>query len=90
MNREEVLKVLKSVFNTVAPEIDFVKIDISRPLRSQVEIDSMDFYRMLVLIHQQTGINIPDSKFRELKNLEELTQFIISQSNHRPQLGSHQ
>lgn len=60
----------------MAPEIVFDQVDISRALRDQVEIDSYDFYRIVVQIAQQTGINIPDSKLIQMTNLDQLVKYI--------------
>lgn len=60
----------------MAPEIVFDQVDTSRALRDQVEIDSYDFYRIVVQIAQQTGINIPDSKLIQMTNLDQLVKYI--------------
>ena len=77
MNNElEIKSLLKEIFHQVAPEILFEKIDTSRPLRDQVEIDSYDFYRIIVQIAQRTGVNIPDSKVAEMSNLDQLIKYL--------------
>jgi acyl carrier protein len=86
MNAQEVKSILKIIFQQIAPEIDFEKIDATRPLRDQVEIDSFDFYRILLQLQEKTSVFVPDSKVPELKNLEELMSYIIAQSTpHQPQ-----
>jgi acyl carrier protein len=82
MNREELKLVFKDVFNIIAPEVEFSKIQMDRALREQVELDSFDFYRVIVLISQKTGVSIPDSKAAELKNLDQIITYIIEQPNH--------
>ena len=82
---QEVLRMLKDIFHTVAPEIEFDQIDLKLSLRSQVDLDSLDFYRIIVLIHQNTGVNIPDSQLREFKNLEDLLNYISEKSSLHPQ-----
>lgn len=77
MDRENVLLTLKDIFRHVAPDIDFDTIDLSRPLREQVEMDSLDFYNVVVKIHQQLGVNVPDSVLAELNNLNELVDYIL-------------
>lgn len=83
MNTQEVKAVLRIIFGEVAPEIDFEAIDFHRPLRDQVEIDSYDFYRIIVKIAQATGVSIPDSKVPQLANLAELIHYLSEGSNHR-------
>ena len=80
--KEEVIRgFLLTIFHEIAPEIAFEKIDTGKPLRDQVEIDSFDFYRILVQINKKTGVNIPDSKISELANLDALIKFISEKSS---------
>jgi acyl carrier protein len=82
MNTEQVSDVLAKAFKEVAPEIDFKSLDLKQPLWRQVEIDSMDIYRILMILDKQTGIKVPDSKVRSFENLEALIQFITEQPIH--------
>ncbi len=84
MQINEIKSVLAKIFYEITPEVEFDKVDMSRPLREQVEIDSFDFYRIIVQIAQRTGVNIPDSKIPELSNLNELIHYISEQPNHHP------
>jgi acyl carrier protein len=77
LTESEVKAILKNIFNTIAPEVEFEKINLNQPLRDQVDIDSYDFYRMLILINEQTGVSIPDPIVRDLKNLNELIHYIL-------------
>lgn len=79
---------LAEIFHEVAPEIEFEKLDTGRPLRAQAEIDSFDFYRIMVKVAQRTGINVPDSKIAEMKNLDQLIDYIIGPPSPR-QLPVH-
>jgi acyl carrier protein len=85
MNPQEIKSILKEIFYEIAPEIEFNNLDTSRSLRDQVDIDSYDFYRIIVLVNQRTGVNVPDSKVAEFRNLAQLIKYISDQPNHRPQ-----
>jgi acyl carrier protein len=62
----------------VAPDIEFDALDLSQPLRDQVEMDSMDFYTVLVQVHKQMGVNVPDSVLMELNHLNALIDYIAA------------
>ena len=85
MNPLEIKSILKEIFYEIAPEIEFNNLDTSRSLSDQVDIDSYDFYRIIVLVNQRTGVNVPDSKVAEFRNLAQLIKYISDQPNHRPQ-----
>ena len=88
MNTTQIKDILLQVFHETAPEIDFSKIDTAKPLRDQVEIDSFDFYRIIVQIDKRLGVNIPDSKIAEFNNLDDLIQYVVFKSGPSPALYS--
>lgn len=90
MNTQEIKSLLKEIFHEIAPEIEFEKLDTARPLRDQVDIDSFDFYRIIVKVNQRTGVNVPDSKVAECRNIDQLINYISEQPNHRPQQSTVQ
>ena len=65
-------------------EMEFKKIKLDLPLRDQIEIDSYDFYRIVVQIQKKTGVNIPDSKLSEFRQLEQLISYVSSVSSALP------
>lgn len=79
MIEEKILREIQEVFYEVRPDIFFDQLDLEKPLQEQVEIDSFDFYLMLLKLSKKTGITIPDSKYHEFHNLEELIHFLIEQ-----------
>jgi acyl carrier protein len=85
MNTTQLKDLLIEVFHEIAPEIDLLKIDTAKALRDQVEIDSFDFYRIIVQLHHKTGIYVPDSKMMEFTNLDELIKYISEQPSPHPQ-----
>jgi acyl carrier protein len=86
MDTTQIKNLLIPIFHEIAPEIDFLKVDTAKPLRDQVEIDSLDFYRIIVQLHHKTGIYVPDSKVMEFTNLDELIKYISEQpSPHQQQ-----
>jgi acyl carrier protein len=80
MSKTEVTDLLKKILQAVAPEINFADLDLLRTLKSQVDIDSYDFYQILLKLEQQTGVSVPDPVVRELKNLNELILYVVKKS----------
>lgn len=77
MKREEILLHLQESFHQIAPEIDFLKIKLDKPLREQVEIDSLDLYNIIGLLQKKTGIFVSDSQLATLPDLSHLIDFIF-------------
>jgi acyl carrier protein len=82
MNPHEIKLILKEIFHEIAPEVEFNHLDTSLPLRDQADIDSFDFYRIIVLLNQKTGVNVPDSKVADFKNMDQLIKHICENPHH--------
>lgn len=75
-NREELQKAVLSLLSDIAPEIDTAKLNLTQALRDQVDIDSMDFLNFLTKIHEELGVDVPESDSQRLPNLEALITYL--------------
>ena len=68
-----------AVFKTlrrIAPEIDPQALVVDRPLRDQVDLDSMDWLNFLVGLHEALKVEIPESDYRKLYTLNDLLGYL--------------
>jgi acyl carrier protein len=70
--RGQVLAVLKSI----APEFEESDLRPGRPLRNQIDLDSMDWLNFLVALHERLGVDIPESDYAKLVTLEDLVAYL--------------
>ncbi len=70
--REAVIHALTEV----APEADPNGIDPDTDLADQLDIDSMDFLNVVVAIHDQTGIEIPERDYPKLATLNDAVAYL--------------
>jgi acyl carrier protein len=80
LSQDMIKNYFKEIFQQIAPEIIFDNINLSLPLRDQVDIDSLDFYNIVVSFQKKTGIFISDTKIAEFKSLKELIIYIFDQA----------
>lgn len=80
MTEDQVKVVLKEVLRQIAPEIKFEDINLNSALREQIDIDSYDFFNLLVQIEKKANIHISESKVRQFSNLSQLTSYIAKLS----------
>jgi acyl carrier protein len=69
----------QSVFGAlrrIAPEVSPEDLDPSRPLRDQVDLDSMDWLNFLVALHDALGVDIPESDYAKLATLDDLLAYV--------------
>jgi acyl carrier protein len=61
---------------SIAPEVEPGEIEPSRPLRKQVDLDSMDWLNFLVGLHQRLGVNIPEADYAQLVTLDNVLDYL--------------
>jgi acyl carrier protein len=78
MNEQELHDIVIRALTEVAPEIDPVGIDPGTDLAEQLDIDSMDFLNVIVAVHAQTGIEIPERDYPKLSTLEDAVAYLLA------------
>ncbi|MFO1322097.1 MAG: acyl carrier protein [Burkholderiales bacterium] len=54
----------------IAPEAEIGSVRPNRPLRTQLDIDSFDFLRVLERLHERTGIDVPEADYPKMETLD--------------------
>ena len=70
--RATVIEVLK----TIAPELVEDALRDERPLRRQVDLDSMDWLNFLIGLSQRLGVAIPEADYGRLATLADLLAYL--------------
>ncbi len=76
MERERIRTVVLEVLTRIAPELQADDLQPGRPLRDQVELDSMDWLNFLIGLHQRLGVNIPESDYARLRTLDDVLDYL--------------
>jgi acyl carrier protein len=74
--RETVLRVL----GNIAPEVDFASLDPDGNLRDQMDIDSVDFLNFAIGLHNELGIDIPDTDVPKLQTLNSCVNYLVAKT----------
>lgn len=78
MDRDTIRQRALSILQTIAPEIEPDEIRPSRALRSQVDLDSMDWLNFLVALHEQLAVEIPEADYARLVTLDDVVNYIAA------------
>ncbi|OCB49757.1 phosphopantetheine-binding protein [Mycobacterium vulneris] len=70
--REEILDVL----TRIAPEVEPQAVAGDTLLRSQVDLDSMDWLNFLVGVHRRLHIAIPEKDYASLRTLNDIVAYV--------------
>lgn len=65
------------ILRTIAPEVEPGALDPTRPLRHQVDLDSMDWLNFLVALHERLDVSIPEADYARLVTLDDLLDYLL-------------
>lgn len=71
--RNQVLSALKSI----APEVEPEQFHSDRSLCEEVDLDSMDWLRLIEALHRSLGIVIPETDYQHVDTLDKLVAYLM-------------
>lgn len=76
MTRTEAMALVVEVLGALAPEADLAQVRGGRPLRDELDLDSMDFLNFVTALHQRTGQDIPEADYPALSTLDGAVSYL--------------
>lgn len=76
MNVNEAREIVWRAVRRIAPEVEPAEIDPDAELRTQIEIDSMDFLNIVQAIYDETGVDIPERDYPKLGTVNALAGYV--------------
>lgn len=71
-NRQQLSDAVMALLCSIAPEVEPGAIDPARPLRRQVDLDSMNWLDLMVGLKERLGVEIPESAYARLVSLNDV------------------
>ena len=78
MNTEELRAIVLATLMSIAPEVMADELAPAKPLRDQVDLDSMDWLNFLIGLNERLGIDIPEADYRLLTTLEVIVEYLAA------------
>ena len=76
MSPDELRAAVLAELKRIAPEVEAGELAAARPLREQVDLDSMDWLNFIVALHERFKIEIPESDYARLGTLEQTVAYL--------------
>ncbi len=76
MKEEELRAVVIATLKTIAPEVEEGDLRPDRPLRNQVDLDSMDWLNFLIGLHEKLKVDIPEADYAKLVTLGDVLDYL--------------
>jgi len=64
------------LLRAIAPEVEPDALNFARPLRSQVDLDSMDWLNFLVSLSEHFGVAIPEADYARLVTFNDVLDYL--------------
>ena len=74
--RQTILATLRKI----APEVEPDAIAPAKPLRDQVDLDSMDWLNFLIAVHQRFKVEIAESDYATLATLDQIAAYVVARN----------
>ena len=76
MTDAEIRAVALATLLSIAPEVAADELRGDRPLRNQVDLDSMDWLNFLLGLHEQLEVDIPEADYARLVTLDDVVAYL--------------
>jgi acyl carrier protein len=78
MDRDAIRKAVMAELTRIAPELEPGELAPAKPLRDQVDLDSMDWLNFLVALHENLKVDIPESDYARLGTLDQIVDYLAA------------
>jgi acyl carrier protein len=78
MIETELRKAVVEQLMRIAPELEEGELSGARPLREQVDLDSMDWLNFLVALHERLKIDIPEADYAKLATIDQIVAYLAA------------
>ena len=65
-----------ATLKSIAPEVEADELRADRPLRNQVDLDSMDWLNFLLGLHEKLNVDIPEADYAKLVTLDDVMGYL--------------
>lgn len=73
---DEIREAILHALHQIAPEVDLLNLSDEVSLREELEIDSLDFLRFMVLLHKELNVDIPEVDYPKLATLKHCVEYL--------------
>jgi acyl carrier protein len=80
VNETDARTAVFAALNEVAPDVETEDLDVSARLRQDLELDSLDFLRLLEVLAGSTGVSTPEEDYADLTTVQALVDYFAARA----------
>ncbi len=81
MERDDIKKALLEIIREIDDELDVDSLDEEKPLRDQLDFDSMDFLDIVMALRKRYQIQIPEEDYPRLATIASSIDYLHPRLN---------
>lgn len=78
MNEQDARAAVLAAIGQIAPDVETDGLDETSRLRQDLELDSLDFLRLIETIATSTGVNTPESDYDQVQTAGGLIRYVAA------------
>ena len=76
MTRDEIKDMILEIIEDIDEDAEFDGLDAEKPLRDQLDLDSMDFLDIVMELRKRHKLQIPEEEYPELATLTSCVNYL--------------
>ena len=80
MNADQARDTVAAILGQIAPEADLDDVEPLEDLRTELDLDSLDFLGLIEGLKERTGVDVPESDYPRVRSLDGLVTYLTSHS----------
>lgn len=85
MTDDEIRVRVTKTLSGIVPELEPGTLKPSVSLRDQLDIDSMDFLNFLIALHEEFGVDVPETDAPKLSTIDACVDYLAQAMGQRAQ-----
>jgi len=80
MTPDEIRTSILASLRSVAPESDLSTLAGAADIRDSLDIDSMDFLRFVVRLHETLDVDVPERDYGRIRTVDGCVAYVLAQT----------
>jgi acyl carrier protein len=76
MTREDIKDVILEIIEDIDEDLELDDLEPAKPLRDQLDLDSMDFLDIVMELRKRYKLQIPEADYPELASLDSCVNYL--------------
>ncbi len=80
----EITSIIVGILGDIAPDVDPDDFDPTEDMRYELDIDSIDVLNLMIGIHEQLDIDVPEADYGRVMTLDGLVEYLVKRGANPP------